>query len=101
MARTRIGVGKQGVGQPARHGILVEAGCGLQQLYTWQHTAILVLPATASGEQLFKHKGAVAHLVLVPAKAAEIAQGCQHGGCQHTARAKAGTCRNGCQQCDF
>ena len=61
-----FGLGIDIVGQPAHQGVLVEAAGSLQEFHTAQHTAELILPTTAGGEQLFEHQGAPAYLGLVP-----------------------------------
>ena len=84
-----FGLDKQVVGQPAHEGLLNEARLRLQELDALEYAAILVLPTAARGEQLLEGKGAAAHLVLVPRKAAEVAQRTQHGRRQDGAGAQA------------
>ena len=50
----------------------------MQQLYARQKSTVLVLPAAAGSEQLFKNECAVANLGLVPAESAEVAERSEH-----------------------
>ena len=98
---SELGCGEERVGQPARHGVLVEAGGGLEEFDATQDTAVLVLPSSACREELFQNECAVANRALVPAQTAEVAQRSQHGGGENTARSESRAGGDGGEECDF
>ena len=53
---------------------LVASGLRLQQFHAGQQATVLVLPASARGEQLLKYERALAYGVLVPAEAEEVVE---------------------------
>ena len=95
MASLVFSRGKEIVGEPTNQRALIHAVSGLQELHATKHTAVLVLPTSTGGEQLFEDKGAVANLVLVPFEAAEIGHGTEDGGSQDGAGTQSGACRDG------
>ena len=51
-----------------------------------QDTSVLVLPATAGGEQLLENQRTVRDFVFIPTQATEVVHGTEHRGSKH------GTC---------
>ena len=74
---------------------------GSQLFDSAEHSAVLILPASAGGEQLFEHKGALADLVFVPGKCAEVADGSEDGGGKDAACAEAASGGNGREERDL
>ncbi len=58
--------------QPAHKRTLGIALLSLEQFHPTEHSAVLILPAASGSEQLFEREGAVANLVFIPGKPAEV-----------------------------
>ena len=76
----------------------MESRLRLQQFHAVQQSAKLVLPSSASGEQLFECQRAVANLRLVPSQSAKLVERSQNGGGQHAAGAQSRTGWDGREQ---
>ena len=89
------GIGEHGVGEPVDSRVLVEALGALEQFDSAEHSAVLVLPASAGGQELFEHESALADLVFVPGQGAEVAEGAEHCGREYAACAQTAACGDG------
>ena len=66
-----------------------------------QHTAELILPTAARGEELLENERAVAYGEFVPAQTAEVGERTEHRGGENATRAQSRTGGDGGQQRDL
>ena len=101
VTRSILRVGKQVGWQTAYERLLSQLLGRLEQLHTTYHTAILVLPSAAGGQQLLKYESTLAYLGLVPSQSAEIAYGTEHRRGEYAAGAETATSRYGRKECNL
>ncbi len=101
VTRSILRVGKQVGWQTAYERLLSQLLGRLEQLHTPYHTAILVLPSAAGGQQLLKYESALAYLDLIPGQSAEIAYGTEHRRSEYAAGAETATRRYGRKECNL